>query len=313
MIRSLVVSKKSRWRRVAVLALPAVLAGSAVGATQAAAQPAAHHDSVRATAAATAILDGFRHHRIVAFGMAHGLRQQEDFAIGLLRHPRFAATVDSIVVEFGNARFQALADRFVAGGDVSPKALRPVWRDAIGAAPDGVADESPARFFAAVRRLNQTLPPRRCVRVALGDPAFDFRTLRRRHDMDTALGRRDRVFAAVTEREARRGRHVLLLSGFMHLVRVAPELFGGENALRILERRVPGRVWVVLPYWGRRRAEPSRLRASLHHPLATDRRPRAHRTARGRARRPDPARVAAAAAGWRPARQPVPRPRAARD
>src|SRR3954454_15984317 len=172
MIRSLVVSKKSRWRRVAVLALPAVLAGSAVGATQAAAQPAAHHDSVRATAAATAILDGFRHRRIVALGLAHGLRQQEDFAIGLLRHPRFAATVNSVVVEFGNARFQALADRYVAGGDVSPEALRPIWRDAIGSAPDGIVDEAPARFFAAVRDLNQSLPAARRIRVALGDPAF---------------------------------------------------------------------------------------------------------------------------------------------
>jgi hypothetical protein len=70
--------------------------------------------------------------------------------------------------------------------------------------------------------------------------------------MDAALGRRDRVFAAVAEREARRGRRVLLLSGFLHLARVAPALFGGENALRLLERRVPGRIWVVLPYWGGR-------------------------------------------------------------
>ena len=60
-------------------------------------------------------------------------------------------------MEFGNARFQALADRYVTGGDVSPKALSPVWRDTVGAAPDGVVDEAAGRFFAAVRRLNQTL------------------------------------------------------------------------------------------------------------------------------------------------------------
>lgn len=142
----------------------------------AATSPTAQPSSARATAATT-LLGAFRHHRIVALGLAHGLRQQEDFVIGLLCHPRFAATVDSIVVEFGNARFQALADRYVAGGDVSLKALRPVWRDEIGAAPDGVIDETPARFFTAVRRLNHTLAPRQRIRVALGDPAFDFRTL----------------------------------------------------------------------------------------------------------------------------------------
>jgi hypothetical protein len=86
--------------------------------------------------------------------------------------------------------------------------------------------------------------------VALGDPAFDFRTLHRRRDIYAPEARRDRVFAAAAAREARGGRHVLLLSGFMHLARVAPRLFGGNNALRILERGAKGRVWVVLPYWG---------------------------------------------------------------
>jgi hypothetical protein len=226
MIRSLAVAKQSSWRlAAAALALPAIVAAGALSATEARAQPIAQPSSVKTTAAATALLNGFRHHRIVALGLAHGLRQEEDFVIGLLRHPRFAAMVDSIVVEFGNARFQALADRYVAGGDVSPKALGPVWRDAIGYAPDGVVDEAPAHFFAGVRRLNQTLPSERRIRVALGDPAFDFRTLHRRRDIDAAGRSRDRVFAAVTEREARHGRHVLLLSGFMHLARLAPELY----------------------------------------------------------------------------------------
>jgi dienelactone hydrolase len=209
-----------------------------------------HARTAGATPAADAVLGAFRHHRIVAFGLAHGLSAQEDFAIGLLRHPRFAATIDSIVVEFGNARYQALADRYVAGGDVSPEALRPVWRDTVGTAPDGVLDEAAARFFATVRRLNQTLPAQRRIRVALGDPAFDFRTLQRRHDLDQALRRHDRIFAAAAEREARGRRHVLLLSGFIHLARVGRELYGGDNALRILERRSPGRVWVIVPYWG---------------------------------------------------------------
>jgi hypothetical protein len=250
MIRSLAAAKHP-WRRLAAtLALPAFVATGSLGPTQARAQRTAQPSSVKATAGATALLDGFRQHRIVALGLAHGLRQQENFVIGLLRHPGFPATVDSIVVEFGNARFQALADRYVAGGDVSPRTLRPVWRDEIGSAPDGVIDEAPARFFAAVRRLNQTLPAGRRIRVALGDPAFDFRTLHRRRDIDTAGRRRDRVFAAATEREARHGRHVLLLSGFMHLARLAPEIYRGDNALRILERRAPGRVWVVLPYSG---------------------------------------------------------------
>jgi erythromycin esterase-like protein len=124
-----------------------VLAASAIASALLA--PAAHAAPAPGGASATAqsaLLDAFADHRIVALGQAHGLRQQDDFILALLRHPRFAATVDSIVVEFGNARFQGLADRYVAGGDVTLRALRPVWRDQVGAAPDGVADEGPARL-----------------------------------------------------------------------------------------------------------------------------------------------------------------------
>ena len=243
--------KQARCRLAAGLLLAVVVAGSWVIATHTRARATA---PPRAAVASTALFDAFDHHQIVALGLAHGLRQQEDFVIGLLSHPRFAATVDSIVVEFGNARFQARSDRYIAGGDVSPKALRAVWRDEIGAAPD-VIDEAAQRFFAAVRQLNQTLTPRQRIQVALGDPAFDFRTLRQRDDIYAATGRRDRVFADAAEREARGGRHVLLLSGFMHLVRLPAQAHMDHNALEILERGAKGRVWVLLPYSGGARAQ----------------------------------------------------------
>src|SRR5687767_13873324 len=65
-----------------------------------------------------AILDAFRSHEIVALGDAHGTAQAQAFLKALVRDARFATTVDDIVVEFGNARYQDLVDRFVAGGQV---------------------------------------------------------------------------------------------------------------------------------------------------------------------------------------------------
>ena len=56
-------------------------------------------------------LEDIKGHHIVALGQAHELRQEDDFIVDLLRHPRFATTVDSIVVEFGNARYQRRATR----------------------------------------------------------------------------------------------------------------------------------------------------------------------------------------------------------
>src|SRR5580700_9329662 len=49
-----------------------------------------------------AILDAFRSHAIVALGDDHGNEQLHAFRLALIRNPRFADTVNDIVVEFGN-------------------------------------------------------------------------------------------------------------------------------------------------------------------------------------------------------------------
>src|SRR4051794_31008725 len=118
-------------------------------------------------ATASAVLDAFATHKIVALGQVHDLRQEDDFILDLLHHPRFAGTVDSIVVEFGNARFQSRVDRYISGRHVSRRALQHVWRDPVGTGP-GDHDGAP-RFYLAARRLNRTLPRTDRIRVRLGD------------------------------------------------------------------------------------------------------------------------------------------------
>jgi hypothetical protein len=67
----------------------------------------------------TGILDAFQSHNVVALGEGlHGNAQGHAFRLALIRDPRFPTIVDDIVVEFGNARYQALMDRFVQGEEV---------------------------------------------------------------------------------------------------------------------------------------------------------------------------------------------------
>ena len=47
----------------------------------------------------------------------------------MVRDPRITTVVNDIVVEFGNARYQDVMDRFVRGEEVPPEALRRVWED----------------------------------------------------------------------------------------------------------------------------------------------------------------------------------------
>jgi len=94
------------------------------------AQQAPAFRPLQPTDATTAIIEAFHSYPIVALGEGpHGNEQGHAFRLALLRDPRFAETVNDIVVEFGTGRYQALMDRFVNGADVPENELRHVWQD----------------------------------------------------------------------------------------------------------------------------------------------------------------------------------------
>jgi hypothetical protein len=76
------------------------------------------------TDAVSGVLAAFDHYPIVALGEQHGIRELGDFYQALLRDPRFAETVNAVVMEYGNALYQDLADRYVNGEDVPYTELR---------------------------------------------------------------------------------------------------------------------------------------------------------------------------------------------
>ena len=120
-----------------------------------------------------AILDAFRSHRVVSFPGGHtDANEVQALLRALVKDPRFAATVNDIVVEFGSSRYQDLMDRYIRGEDVPQSALQRAWLDAVqgGTALD---NDNTALFFSAVREANATVPAERRIRVLLGDPPID--------------------------------------------------------------------------------------------------------------------------------------------
>jgi len=93
--------KHCRWLvRNALFCLVATLvAGSGLAQQGARLRPAVRVDPIEA------ILDAFGTHNVVALGEPHGNEQAHAFRVSLIRDPRFAATVNDIVVECGNARY----------------------------------------------------------------------------------------------------------------------------------------------------------------------------------------------------------------
>jgi hypothetical protein len=168
-----------------------------------------------------AILQAFGSHPVVALGEGtHDNEQGHAFRLALLRDPRFAASVDDVVVEFGNARYQDVMDRFVRGEDVPYESLRRVWQDTTQ--PDALWD-APIyeELFRTVRDVNAGLPKGRRLRVLLGDPPIAWDAVHTAKDYGS--WDRDGYPADVIRREVlAKGRKALLVYGDLHFLRQNP-------------------------------------------------------------------------------------------
>ena len=142
------------------------------------------------SSATDGIFAAFQRRPIVAIGDNHGLAQEEDFYVALVRDKRFAEEVGNVVVEFGDAAQQATLDRYLAGDEIPYQELRRVWSDTVGWIPTvnalGYID-----FFAQVRRVNQSLPPDKRIKVWLGDPPIDWSSIKTKEDFLPKLQQRN--------------------------------------------------------------------------------------------------------------------------
>lgn len=201
---------------VAALALAAVTLASTASCDRIGSRPpkAVPIDAI------SGILAAFQNHQIVALGEGlHGNEQGHAFRLALIRDPRFPTVVSDIVVEFGNARYQTIMDRFVRGDAVSHSELRKVWQDTT--APNPLFD-SPIyeEFFRAVRQVNAALPPERHLRVLLGAPPIDWDTVATPDALQKWIVAGDAHAAEVIRREVvGKNRHALAIWGDGHFRR----------------------------------------------------------------------------------------------
>jgi hypothetical protein len=167
-----------------------------------------------------AIVEAFRSHSIVALGNVEGGNQQSHaFQLALLRDSRFTAVANVILVEFGNALYQDVIDRFLRGEEVPYESLRHIWQNTTQVEYEWdlpVYEE----FFRTVRAVNASLPPLRRMRVLLGDPPIDWDRVHNRQDLLKAMGDRDGYALEVLRREVLgKGLHALVIYGGQHLLR----------------------------------------------------------------------------------------------
>lgn len=226
----------------ACLALVALAEPAAFAQVRAARQAPVAQPAVRA------IVDAFATHDLVALSDPHGDVTARQFVRELVAAPGFADAVNDVVVEFGNARYQAIVDRYVGGEAVALRDLQPSWQDVV--TPNQIwADEE---FYATVRRVNQTRPPERRLRVLLGDPPIDWTSVRTRAEFTPWLEMRDSFPAALIQIGVlAKRRKALVLYGHLHFQR--RQLLSNydmsdwrmQTLVSLIERATPARVFTI--------------------------------------------------------------------
>ena len=162
----------------------------------------AENAELKPTDAVPVILNAFDRYPIVALGDLHGCEEFWDFVTLLVQTPEFPNKLNDVVVEFGNALYQDVCDRYIAGEDVPPSEVQRIWRNTT----QFIALDSPVyeQFFVTARDINKKLPVEKRLRVLLGDPPLDWSIApdsKLKLEWGRAMFRRDSHFAGVVEKE----------------------------------------------------------------------------------------------------------------
>lgn len=198
-------------------------------------------ESARHAAAVEGILAAWKTHDLVCLGEDHGRKHDSDLRIALVSHPRFAATVDVVIVEFATPIHQDLLDRFILEGeDLAHEELAPVWRDTT--APRVWESPIYADFLRAVRAANLRAPAADRVRVVGGEVPIDWQEATTGEDLLPLLGRGDYPIEIVEREVFAANRKGLAIYGSGHCDR-------RRGFTAAVAERHPGKVWSAFGFW----------------------------------------------------------------
>lgn len=172
-----------------------------------------------------------------------GNANELDLIARLLADSQFTAEVDDVVIECGNSRYQAMLDRYVAGGNVPEQQLAVLWRKTTQIV--GCEADPTTKMLIDLMRSYNLKNRRHQLRVLAADPPIDWNTIHTSAEFDRFLDERDSNAASVIEREVLvKHRRALAVIGGYHFTRWAT-LEQGTSITMLLERRYPRSTYVI--------------------------------------------------------------------
>lgn len=191
-----------------------------------------------------AVLDAFDDHRIVGgFSASHGNKDVDDFLLALLRNPELPGKVDDIAVECGNALYQDVLDRYIAGEDVPVTEVQKVWRNTTGA--NCGFSTFYEQLFPLVRQINDDLPADQKLRVLACDPPLDWSQVDDEAEFERLSDRESSIAGVIGREVLEKDRKALLFFGINH-VRHVP----GTAVSMYEERGYEGVTYVIDDHHG---------------------------------------------------------------
>ena len=156
---------------------------------------------------------------LVAIGDLHGAAEEGAFYQRLIRHPQFPAKVDDLILELGNELYQGIADRYVNGESVPVDSVRMIWEKTTQGPLITATAPMYTSMFDAVREVNAKLPRGQRVRILLGDPAVEWKTVTREQLWSIHTRRGDRMRELARDSVVGKDRRGIMIAGFRHLAR----------------------------------------------------------------------------------------------
>jgi hypothetical protein len=228
------------------------------------------------TTAEEDIINLFEKKDIVALGLSHSQQDEADFVLRLVQNSSFPQAVHNIVIETGNALYQDILDKYIAGKNISFDQIKQVWQNTTQ--PGRGDDPQHRRLLEAIRDINKKLSPKQKIRVLAGDPPIDWAKIKTANDV-LPFTQRDPFFASVVLNQVlEKKEKALLLIGSGHVMRkpMSYEGFPADSTYltitNIIEAKYPGSAYVIIAHedFGSRTDELEPKLSSLAVPALID-------------------------------------------
>lgn len=185
--------------------------------------------------------------KLVALGDVHGSPSIVQQLMGFLADPEHWQQVDDIAVEFGNSRYQALADSYIVdGAALELSQVRPIWRDTLYfmAWQYDVYEQ----LVLQLRHWNQTRTHK--VRLVLAEPALDWSSLTAEGWQQQVAAREQGYQQIITQQVLQPKRRGILLFGTFHMMKQPVIMQDGtsfSSLVTLLRQQQAAEIYTIWP------------------------------------------------------------------